>query len=181
MSEEKLSRQQRKQLIKEEVKSKLLSNYQPTPQPSAPPNQVNNLAQDIQRVLNYSKAIDNHIWMIVETLARKNILTWADVNETERLFVQKDENKKQKVKDILSKDLSIEEILKEIEEDPSLPAYSKLSINPVKDLNLNPFELANYLKEKHPDKSDDDYLKLGKTWGLTLEHFGIKGNTGITG
>ena len=79
--------------------------------------------------------------------------------------------------------MSVEEYLKEIEEDQNLQGYEKLTINPVKDLNLNPFEVATVLREKYPSISDEEYLKIGKVWELTKEHFGIKevGPTGLQG
>ena len=132
------------------------------------------LVQDMQKVLNYSKLVDNHVWMIVETLDRKNILNWEDVNQTEALYRQKEEKKKNKVKILLEEDLSVPECLEAIIDDPELPGYEKLDINPIKDLNFNPYEIGMYLREIKPDLSQDEYLALGKKWSMTLEHFGFK-------
>jgi len=132
------------------------------------------LVQDMQKVLNYSKLVDNHVWMLVETLDRKGILDWSDVNDTEALYGEKEKKKIEKVKILLEQDLTIPECLEAVKDDPDLPGYEKLGINPIKDLNLNPYEVGVYLREINPDMSQEEYLALGKPWSMTLEHFGFK-------
>jgi len=132
------------------------------------------LVQDVQKVLNYSKLVDNHVWMLVETLDRKGILDWSDVNETEALYAQKETKKQDKVKVLLEQDLTLSECLEAVKDDPDLPGYEKLDINPIKDLNQNPYEIGVFLREANPDLTQEEYLALGKSWSMTLEHFGFK-------
>jgi len=132
------------------------------------------LVQDMQKVLNYAKLVDNHVWMLVETLDIKGVLNWNDVNDTEALYGEKEKKKQTKIKNLLEQDLTVEEYLEIIKEEPDLPGYKKLAINPIKDLNLNPFEVGIFLKETNPDLSQEEYASLGKTWGMDLEHFGFK-------
>jgi len=130
--------------------------------------------QDMQKVLNYAKLVDNHVWMIVETLDRKGILDWSDVNETEALYSQKEKKKQSRVKTLLEQDLTIPEYLEAIVDNPDLPGYEKLGIDPIKDLNLNPFELGIHLREKNPELTKEQYLDLGKSWNMKPDHFGFK-------
>ena len=132
------------------------------------------LVQDMQKVLNYAKLVDNHVWMLVETLDRKNILDWSDVHETEALYGQKEKKKQEKIKALLEQDLTLEECLEVVKEESDLPGYLKLDINPIKDLNVNPYELGAYYREIHPDLTQEEYLALGKIWNMNLEHFGFK-------
>jgi len=180
-SEVKISRQQRKQMIKEEVKQKVNSQYQPTQQSFVTVETMNKLVMDVQRVLNYAKLVDNHVWMLVETLSRKGVLNWDTVNETEKLYLKKEEDREKRVKELLEKTLSVKEYLNEIKEDSSLPGYEKLSINPVKDLNLNPFEVGACLKEENPTFTEEEFLTHYNSWGLASEHFGFPGQTGSQG
>ena len=183
MEEEKLSRQQRKQLIKEEVKQKVNSNYQPNdPKSFVTIETFNKLISDFQRVLSYAKLVDNHVWMIIETLSRKGIMNWNDVNDTEKLYLAKEELKTKKVKELLENPLTVKEYLNEIKEDPNLLGYEKLDINPVKDLNLNPFEVGAYLREENPTLTEEELLNKYSHWGLNIpDYFGFPGQTGVQG
>lgn len=177
------SRQQRKMMennLKKHVNQVKLP-LAPTPAATTNPNsefvtrkEMQLLVQDMQKVLNYTKVVDNHVWMLVETLDRKGLLNWSDVNETEALYTEKESKKQDKIKILLEQDLSIPEYLEIIKDDPDLPGYEKLGINPIKDLNLNPYEVGSYLREMYPDMTQEEYLELGKTWSMTLEHFGFK-------
>lgn len=170
----KLTRQQRRQMAREDAKKK----YAPAPTtgPGRPvtAEDLNNLAADLRRVLNYVKLVDNHVWMLVETLSRKGMLGWADVNETEQLYLKKEERKQQKVKELLEQGLSTLEYLDAIKEGSDVPGWERLDINPIRDLNLNPFEVAAVLREYHPEMAVEEIQAHYKVWGLTAEHFGIK-------
>ena len=178
MTQSSLSRQQRRKLERDLVKPQV--NSPKTTQPNPAENEyvtkkdLQLLVQDVQKVLNYAKLVDNHVWMLVETLDRKGILNWSDVNETENLYTLRDKNKQEEVKRILSLDLSIPEILEVIKESPDKHGYEKFDINPVRDLNVNPYELGAYLRELNPDLSQEGLLSLGKKWGMTLDYFGFK-------
>jgi len=175
------SRQQRRKMERDLKKQGKVTKTTSVPsQPTNPDSEfvtkkdMQRLVQDMQKVLNYSKLVDNHVWMLVETLDRKGILDWSDVNDTEGLYKEKENKKQEKVKQLLEQDLSIPEALEAVKDNPDLPGYEKLGINPIKDLNLNPYELGVYLREINPDLSQEEYLSLGKPWNMTLEHFGFK-------
>jgi len=170
---EQLSRQQRRQLMKEEAKKKYIAPTQEVQQkPQA--DQFQLIAQDLQRLLNYIKVVDNHVWAIVETMSIKGILNWNDVNETENLYLLREQKRKEKVKELLAEDMTVPEYLEAIKEDPNLPGYEKFNIHPMKDLNLNPYEVAAYLKELHPDLTEEEYINLKKEWNLNGENFGFR-------
>lgn len=175
-----LSRQQRKQMMREAVKSgmKLQLPQAPTnPQPAqnfVTEERLVTVIQDLQKILNYSRYIENRMWLLTETLVRKDLLKLSDISETESLYVKKEEIKKEKVKELLSQEKTVVEYLEAIKEDPNLLGYQKLGIHPVKDLNLNPFEVAHTLKELYPNLTQEKYLEIGKRWELTHENFGFK-------
>ena len=184
MANKKMTRQERRQLLKMELKEKMKSGEQPAAVPTevqvGSPQQKTEaqnpftlLAQDIQKLGNYAKNLNNNMWLIVETLSRKGILDWQDVRDTEKLFTERDILRKEKIKRLISSDLSIEAIMEEIKEEGTI-SYETLNINPIKDLNLNPFEVGEYIREKNPDLKLEEYLKLGQKWGLQGEHFGFK-------
>ncbi len=174
------SRQQRRRMEREMVKANgKLAQLPNTQQPVQSNDYVTKkdlqlLVQDVQKVLNYAKLVDNHVWMLVETLDRKGLMNWSDVNDTEALYSLREKKKQEKIKNLLEQDLSLPEILESVKEKEDIPGYEKLDINPIKDLNVNPYELGVYLRDVNPDLSKEDYLSLGKSWGMTLEHFGFK-------
>jgi len=176
-----LPRQQRRKMERDLKKQqgKLAKLPQTAQQPPADTDfttrkEMQLLVQDMQKVLNYSKLVDNHVWMLVETLDRKGILGWSDVNDTEALYAKKETKKQDKIKVLLEQDLTLVECLEAVKDDPELPGYEKLDINPIKDLNQNPYEIGVYLREVNPDLTQEEYLALGKSWNMTLEHFGFK-------
>jgi len=174
-----VSRQQRRKMERDLKKQgKLPENSKTTPTLSdteyVTKKEMKLMVQDMQKVLNYAKLVDNHVWMLVETLDRKGILNWTDVNDTESLYAKKEEKKLERVKNLLEQDLSLPEIMEVIKEDPKTPGYEKLDINPIKDLNVNPYELGIYLREVNPDLTREEYSELGKPLNMTLEHFGFK-------
>ena len=167
---EEMTRQQRRQMIRDEVKQK----YGVGHKPELPPDQLSIILKEVKRVEEYSRLVDNHLWMVVETLNRKNIISWEDVHTTESLYLKREKEKELKVKNLLGKTLTVGECVEEIKENASLPAYERLNIHPVKDLNLNPMEIAFYLKEQYPDKTPNEIIADYSAWGLTLENFGVK-------
>jgi len=175
-----VSRQQRRKMERDLKKQGKLSDTHQAATPAGVPDSNNvtqqemqHLVKDMQKVLNYTKIVDNHMWMLVETLDRKGILNWSDVNETEALYSQKEKTKQEKIKLLLEQDLSISEALEAIREDTELPGYKKYDINPIKDLNMNPYEVGVYLRDANPNLTQEQYLDLGKAWEMTLDHFGF--------
>ncbi len=171
-----MTRQQRRQMIRKEAKKYIQPDTPQTQEKSSfiTPDQFQLIVQDLQRLLNYIKVVDNHVWAIVETMSMKGILKWEDVNQTENLYLIRDKNRKEKIKELLAEDKTVPEYLEAIKEDPNLPGYEKFNIHPIKDLNLNPYEIGAYLKELYPDLTEQEYIGLRKDWNLNGEHFGFK-------
>lgn len=170
--------QKRKQLLKSRKKNNKPENTSATTAKEQPDmikyiNQIPLLIKEIDRLNKNVSTLDRHLWMVVETLADKDILNWSDVNKTQDRYTLREQKRKQKIQELLESDNTVEEILEEIVEDPNLKNYDKLNINPIKELNLNPNEVAEHLLEKHPDFTKEQYMQLGSKWGLTDKHFGF--------
>jgi len=135
--------------------------------------QLQLLIKEVDGLTRSIKLIDNHLWMIVETLSDKGIMEWSDVNQMEQNYMDRERKRRAKIKELLASDMPLDALMEEIEEDPNEKRYKKLDLNPIKELNQNPYEVGSYLYEKHPGLTNEEYLALGKKWELTLEHFGI--------
>lgn len=170
---ENLSRQQRRQMMRDMARNSISPNAS---NPSIPnvTEKFETVSRDLQKLLSYSRYLENKLALLTETLVRMDILPKSAISETEMLYMKKEEKKKDKIKELLAADKTIEEYLQEITEDPKLLGFEKLNIHPIKDLNLNPFEVAFVLKELNPGLSKESYLELGKKWDLTQESFGFK-------
>lgn len=170
-----MNRQQRRQLPKAALPKQILQNPNQTKSEEyASITQLSTIVKDLQTVFNHSKSVNNNVWFLIDTLARKGLITWDDYHETENLYKQREEKKQIRVKELLEQDLSIEEALQAVEETKFLLGYERLNIHPVKDLNINPNELAFYIKSTNPDKTKEEYLELGRKWQLTDVHFGFR-------
>lgn len=168
-----MNRQQRRQMAKVPMQQQMVS----VPNKSveyATKTQISTIITDLQTVFNHSKSVNTNVWFLIDTLARKGLITWEDYHETEVLYKQREDKKQLKIKELLEQDLSIEEALQAIAETKNLLGYERLNIHPVKDLNINPNELAFHIKITNPDKTKEEYLELGRKWQLTDVHFGFR-------
>ena len=163
-----LSRQQRRQMLREELKKSFKNPELPKQEDKSIEEKYKLLVSDVTKLYDYIKALENQIKIVVDTLDRKGTMLWSDVNETERLYVQKEANKRERIKELLGKSYTTEEYLTELE------TIKDLNINPIYDLNLNPYEITYYLTKKHPNLKEEQYLAMGRVWGLNSEHFGFK-------
>ena len=132
------------------------------------------LVSDAQKLYRQLQLLDKQVFLMMETLSRKGVFGLNDVRETENLFIERDKRRLSRIKELLVADLSPEELIDAIEEDADLPSYERLSINPVQDLNLNPFEVGSIIKERNESLGEEDLLKKASLWGLTPEHLGLK-------
>lgn len=135
---------------------------------------IQTIIQDINKVYRYAKNVENKLNLMMETMQRLNLCGWDDIKHTEELYRIKEVTKQKKVKELLEKDHTLVEYIKAIQELEDIPNYEKLKINLVKDLNINPFEIAQYVKDENPEKNVEQQYILGVTFGLTKEHFGLK-------
>jgi hypothetical protein len=130
---------------------------------------------DLNNILKYSKNIEFKFNILLETLISKNVVNFEDLKNTERNFLQKPNIKLEAIKKILKQDLTLEEILIAVKEDPNIPNYKRLNIDPVADLNVNPFEIAQLIRDKNPGSSAEEHFNLGsKLYNLKKVHFGLE-------
>jgi hypothetical protein len=141
--------------------------------------QIINLAKDLKTVFDYTKSLEFKLNLITETLIRVGVASTEDIKETQFLYSKKDETKILKIKQLLSQDLDIEDILRIVEDSPETPGYLRLGIDPVRDLNVNPYELAQFLKDSFSDTSLEEVIKYSKKYGLNESHFGFSKPTGV--
>lgn len=173
MTKGSFARNQRRQLEKESIRGISTPITQTTPT-YVTEEKLKSIIQDQQKILNFSRYVENKLTLLLETLIRKEVIISNDILDTEELYIKKEENKAIRVKELLSQEKTVQEYLEDIKEDPKLLGFQKLNIHPVKDLNLNPYEVGLTLKETNPNLSNEAYLELGRKWGLGIEHFGIK-------
>lgn len=130
---------------------------------------------DLNNILKYTRNIEFKFNILLETVISKNLINFEDLKNTEKNFLQKPNIKLEAIKKILKQDLTIEETLIAIKEDPSIPNYKRLNIDPVADLNINPFEIAQLIRDKNPDSSPEEHFNLGaKLYNLKKVHFGLE-------
>lgn len=137
-------------------------------------SQINALNSEIQKLLYAYKRIEGKYTLLMDTLCRLNICSIQDLRETENLYLKRDIDKKNKIKSILEKELELEDYIDLVKEADDLPEYLKYRIDLIKDLNVNPYELAHYFKRKHPDKTPEDvYNMYYLRYNFKKEHFSI--------
>jgi len=181
-----LSRQIRRAQFKKQLKE-LENQHKAIPQITEPTlpiqsnekvqqyiNQIGILVKEVENITRSIKVLDNHLYMTIEALSEKGLLSWEDVHTVEKRFLKREDIRREKIQELLKTNKSITQILEEIQDPPNAKKYEMLNINPIKDLNLNPFEVAEAIMLKHPNLTDDDYLKMGKRWDIVSQHFGIE-------
>lgn len=137
-------------------------------------DKLNNTISDLGKIYNYDQIIESKFNLLIDTLTSKGICDWQDLANTEGLYRQKEVVKKMRIKQLLQENHSTREYLALIIEDPKLPGYQKLGIDPVSDLNINPYELAQIIRDDYSDNTVEDQFKIGsKLYKLTKQHFGI--------
>lgn len=138
-------------------------------------DKLNTLNADLSKIVKYNQNLELKINIIMETLLRKNIFIFNDLIETENFYLNKPKEKIKKIKEIFQKELTLKELLLAIKEEPSTPGYRKFSIDPVLDLNVNPYELAQLLRDENPDKTNEEVFSIGnKLYNLKKSHFGLE-------
>jgi len=135
---------------------------------------LNIVINDLSKILNYSKSVDFKFTLLMDTLDSLGVCKFEDLKNTQDLYSQRDQAKKIRIKDLLQKDLSLKDCLNEIKEDPRLPSYQRLGIDPIKDLNINPFELAQLVRDEYPSAVGEDLVNIGaRLYNLNKSHFGM--------
>lgn len=130
---------------------------------------------DLNNIVKYTKNIEFKFNILLETLFSKSAISIDDIKNTEKMFLKKPTIKLEAIKKILKQDLTLEETLIAIKEDNSIPNYRKLNIDPVLDLNINPFEIAQLIRDKNPKATPEEHYVLGsKLYNLKKYHFGLE-------
>lgn len=138
---------------------------------------IDTVISDMNKVLSYAKSVDLKFTLMMDTLTRIGVCSYKDVKDTEDLYRQRESLRDKRIKELLAEDHTTEEYLDLIKEDVHTPGYARLKIHPVKDLNLNPFEIAQIIKDQHPDKSPEYHIALGSSlYNLNKTHFGLGGS-----
>lgn len=177
---EKKNRKQQKTVTNSSLKNTSASSA-PVDQLNKAIEQLNKVTTDIKTIYNYAKSLDTKLTLLTETLIRKEDLSQQDIRETQSLYSIKDVKKQERIKELLGVDLTLEELFSEVREDPDQPGYEKLGIDLVKDLNVNPYELAQFIKDKNPGVPFEEVLKYSGQFGLVEKHFGVSSKQNDSG
>lgn len=116
-----------------------------------------------------NKEFNGSISLLLETMYRQGILTETDIEATKQARQAREVRRQEKIKEMLESELDTEEKLQEISrlENEDIPVYDKLIINPVKELNLDPYEVFEILKDE--DKTLQEMANLGTKWAIHKE------------
>lgn len=128
--------------------------------------EIQNINSQIVKMVEYNKTVFRTITLFRETLERKGIVTIEDFRETENLYHKNVNTRELKIKELLSSDLSdqdkIEWCMREANE--YRHGYEKFGISPVRDLNIAPPVVNEYLMEK--GYSGAEYRKWATYLGI---------------
>lgn len=112
--------------------------------------EMKNINAQIVKMVEYNKTVFKTITLFRETLERKGIVTIQDFKDTENLYHKNVVVREQKIKELLASDMSehekIEWCMKEAEE--YRHGYDKFNITPVRDLNVPPPIVNEYLIDR---------------------------------
>ena len=149
-----MNRQQRRAYEKQMKKAGQVAQ---TAQQAQKPETLSRLLEEIQNInsqvvkmVEFNKTIYRTITLFRETLERKKIVSFEDFKETENLYHKNVKVREDKIKELLSSALSdaekIEFCMREAHEYKH--GYEKFNISPVRDLNIPPPVVNEYLNEK---------------------------------
>jgi hypothetical protein len=169
----------RKKRDQKNRKRKEATSKGPTP-PKASPQQNQDLSVLLKKVQEFTqkfsqslgvvyKELNGSMSLLLETMYRSGIIKDEDIENTKQARLKREERRKEAIKKLLESDLDTEEKLHHLSdlEKEDVPVYDRLIINPIKDLNLDPYEVFEVLKE---DKmSLQEMANLGQKWGIPVE------------
>lgn len=109
-----------------------------------------NMQVQLVKMVEFNKSLMRSMQVLKETLERKGVLTREDVKDTEVLYRETSKNRDAKVKELVGSTMSdfdkIEWCVKEAEAEKH--GYERYSIQPVRDLNIAPGIVNDYLLDK---------------------------------
>jgi hypothetical protein len=106
-----------------------------------------NIQSQLVKMVEFNKSLFKSVQIVRETLERKGFLTIDDIKDTENLYRVNIENRDKKIKEVLSSDMTDDEKIEMCLQDAETykPGYEKLNLNPVRDLNVAPNVVNDYL------------------------------------
>jgi len=106
-----------------------------------------NIQSQLVKMVEFNKSLFKSVQIVRETLERKGFLTIDDIRDTENLYKLNIENRDKKIKEILSSDMTDDEKIERCLQDAEIykPGYEKLNLSPVRDLNVAPNVVNDYL------------------------------------
>ena len=160
------NRQQRRALEKQMKKAGVAAQAPVGDKLSMVVEELNNINAQIVKMVEYNKTVFRTLTLFRETLERKGLVTIDDFKETENLYHKNVIVREQKIKELLSSALSelekIEWCMREASE--YRHGYDKFNISPVRDLNISPPVVNEYLTEK--GYSGSEYKKWATYLGI---------------
>lgn len=108
---------------------------------------MRNIQKQLVKMIEFNKTMFRSIQIFRETLERKGFLTVDDIKETENLYKQNMDMRDEKIKELLSSSMSDEEKIEFCLKDAEgyKPGYERLNLSPVRDLNVAPNTVNDYL------------------------------------
>ena len=140
----------------------------PTPAPGIDRvlEDLQSIHEQIVKVTDFQRSLYSSFQLMRETLERKGVISIADWKGTEDLYRAQKTLRDSKIKEILSSSMTdfdkVDVCMKEILEYKH--GYEKLNLNPVRDLNVPPPVVNEYLMTKHYQRQD--YLRLADALGV---------------
>lgn len=147
-----MSRQQRRAMERAALKS--------GSRPQAPQSQLQGhmkeLIEDLQRmneqivrVVEFNKRLFQSLQILREACERKGVIVPSDIAEVEELYRQSFSKRQVVMKEVLSSSKSDQEKIELCLEEITTykPGYDKMNLNPVRDLNVSPAVVNDYLIE----------------------------------
>jgi hypothetical protein len=145
-----MNRQQRRAYEKQMKKAGHAAATPPGDKLGLMVEELNNINSQIVKMVEYNKTVYRTLTIFRETLERKGIVTIDDFKETENLYHKNVVVRDQKIKELLSSSLTdaekIEWCTREANE--YRHGYDRFNISPVRDLNIAPPIVNEFLMEK---------------------------------
>ena len=105
-----VNRLQRRALEKKQKKEQKKLNKSPnalavsknptTPQPNSIEQKFNAVANDLNKIYNQNRQVENKLNLLIETMERLGFLGFSDIKETENLYILKEKNKQKRIKNL---------------------------------------------------------------------------------
>jgi hypothetical protein len=145
-----MNRQQRRAYEKQMKKAGQAASAPPGDKLGTMVEELNNINAQIVKMVEYNKTVYRTLTIFRETLERKGIVTIDDFKETENLYHKNVAVREQKIKELLSSPLSDDEKIQWCmrEANEYRHGYDRFNISPVRDLNISPGIVNEFLSEK---------------------------------